>query len=750
MHKPVSRVHLVTYLAALLGMAAAVLWMAGPYLQSLFLGALLATLSAPVRRGLIARGLGPRQSALATTLLTLILIVTPIATVGTMAVRQGISVGRSMMQGGDLAPDRLMRAVPGPARRFVSDPDQLRARLRSGLQLAARGLTGAVLAVTRALPELLAQLALAMLAIYFFLVDGRRFVRWLLSLGAFDERVEDRLIRAFQDAATSSVLAGAAAATCQAALITIAYLSLGIPAAFLAGAGTFLLSWVPIAGSVPVSLAGVLYLWSEGETLKTALMAGFGAFISVADNLVRPWVLKGREEMHPLVGLVAIIGGISLFGLLGILIGPILVAMLTALLDAWPEMRVRLGINGAGSRRAERRARVALLLAAGLAAPAAAQIDPRHRELLQLGFHETLEGRGPLRGYAYLYMNEPDYLGKGRTVRLALAPVYVDAELGLKGALSPDTDLGIGFAGGGYADGYSEIRYGRYLRGESFAGHGVRHSLGVYHNFEPIGPVPVAGVLKVEERHSFFLRDKQTEPSFETPPVQAETRVRTGVRAGGVEPVALPRRAAEASLWYEGRWRVNPGVYGYGGDRRVETSSHLFWSRLLAAWPLKDGSRAQASLSGGTTRRPDRFSAWRLGGVLPMASEFPLTIPGYYYEEVSASDFGLLYASYSRPISEDLKTWLLTLSAATALVEYPPGLYQPQKSHTGVGGGVGYAGLAWQAFLEYGYGVNAVRGHGNGAHSIALRVQYDFLKAGTEILDPANLQRGIDQFLPRR
>ncbi len=55
-------------------------------------------------------------------------------------------------------------------------------------------------------------------------------------------------------------------------------------------------------------------------------------------------------------------------------------------------------------------------------------------------------------GYAYLYLNEPDYLGTNITLRLAIAPVYLDSEVGFRHLLGPNTDLALGLAGGGYAD----------------------------------------------------------------------------------------------------------------------------------------------------------------------------------------------------------------------------------------------------------------------------------------------------------
>jgi predicted PurR-regulated permease PerM len=73
-------------------------------------------------------------------------------------------------------------------------------------------------------------------------------------------------------------------------------------------------------------------------------MVAFGLMAGLVDNFVRPLVLKGRSKMHPLVSLVAIFGGIEMFGILGIFLGPILAAVLIALLQLWPEVGQRFGL----------------------------------------------------------------------------------------------------------------------------------------------------------------------------------------------------------------------------------------------------------------------------------------------------------------------------------------------------------------------------------------------------------------------
>src|SRR5258706_8014857 len=114
-----------------------------------------------------------------------------------------------------------------------------------------------------------------------------------------------------------------------------------------------------------------------------------------------------------------------------------------------------------------------------------AQLDPTKRELIQLGYNYPLHGHAPLSAYAFYYGNLPNFYKSNLTLRIAIAPVYLDAEVGLVSLLGEYTDLGLGINGGGFADSYAEIRQGKYLREESFTGHGGGFSANGYHLFKP-------------------------------------------------------------------------------------------------------------------------------------------------------------------------------------------------------------------------------------------------------------------------
>jgi hypothetical protein len=339
-------------------------------------------------------------------------------------------------------------------------------------------------------------------------------------------------------------------------------------------------------------------------------------------------------------------------------------------------------------------------------------------------------------------------------LRLVIAPVYLDSELGLRQALGENTDLGVGLSGGGFADSYYEIDRGVFIQEQSFTGHGGGVEASVYHRFNPDQKVPLNGILRVLPYYTAYERDSETSPFFVLPNNHATLHLRSGLRLGGSEPVLHPAVAMELSGWYEGQWRSDSGPYGFNGDREMQEACQLFWGRALFIYTLpKARHRISLSLTGGSGIKVDRLSAYRLGGYLPFSSEFPLLLPGYYYQEISARDFVEFLGEYSLPLGAH-KRWSVNAVGAVAGVHYVHGTEQPGRTQSGVGFGLGYrspSGL-WQVRGTYGYGIDAIRSHGRGANSVGILCQIDLEEvhhALTPIIDLTgpSKTRGLFQIL---
>jgi len=369
------------------------------------------------------------------------------------------------------------------------------------------------------------------------------------------------------------------------------------------------------------------------------------------------------------------------------------------------------------------------------------QIDPFARELIQVGYNQALQGHPPLSGYAFYYLNKPNFFNTNLTLRLAVAPTYLDSELGISHVLGEHTDLGIGLAGGGFADNYAEIRQGKYLQSESFSGFGGEASLSIYHLFNPESRIPLNGVLRGIAHYSTYSRDDQTAPDFDLAKDHGTLSVRTGLRWGGREPILFPSLAMELSIWYEGSFRTAGNTtYGFG-DRKLEPGSHLFWGAALLAYTLPEWKHSiYVSLTAGTSVEADRFSTYRLGALLPMVAEYPLSLPGYYYQEISAKNFGLLGLNYIVPLDEKQR-WNFNGTLTTAVVDYLAGLEQPGNWHTGLGVGILYKTRTLKVMVGYAYGVDAIRSDGRGAHSIGLLMQLDWAQAYDALFNPESPSR---------
>ena len=261
-------------------------------------------------------------------------------------------------------------------------------------------------------------------------------------------------------------------------------------------------------------------------------------------------------------------------------------------------------------------------------------------------------------------------------LRLAIAPAYVDGELGFKQLLSPTTDVGLGLYGGLFGANYYEVRQGRYYQNESFDGSGGGASLSIYQLLNPGMLIPVNVVARAGMRELTYMDTSDTADNFALPANQTVGYTREGIRIAGKEPVLYPDLGLELSVWFERQWRLDSQQYGFNNDRSISPNVNLYWlyAGLNYAW-TNSGQKISFAFTAGGSTDADQLGAYRLGGVLPLVAEFPLILPGYYYEELTATGFEHFYGAYDVPLIPD-HLLDFRLEAATAHVDYLNGYQQ--------------------------------------------------------------------------
>jgi predicted PurR-regulated permease PerM len=178
-------------------------------------------------------------------------------------------------------------------------------------------------------------LVVLLLGVYFFLVDGPKMITSLMRLSPLDDRHESELLDEFDRIARAVVVATLLSAVVQGMLAGIGFWMAGVGSVFLLIMLTILFALIPFVGAatvwVPVSLS--LYFY-EGRPVAAIILALYGAIIvSMADNVIKPLVLHGQSNLHPLLALLSVLGGVQVLGPIGILVGPMVVVFLQTLLN---------------------------------------------------------------------------------------------------------------------------------------------------------------------------------------------------------------------------------------------------------------------------------------------------------------------------------------------------------------------------------------------------------------------------------
>jgi predicted PurR-regulated permease PerM len=179
-------------------------------------------------------------------------------------------------------------------------------------------------------------LLIMVISLYYFLADGPGMIRALLRLSPLDERYETELLQRFVQVSRAVVVATLLSAVVQGALAGIGYYFALPPEApiFLLTALTIVTAMIPFFGAAAVWVIVCLWVYAHGEPTTAIVLAIYcTVIVSGIDNVIKPLVLHGQSNLHPLLALLSILGGVTVLGPVGILVGPMLVSFLQALLN---------------------------------------------------------------------------------------------------------------------------------------------------------------------------------------------------------------------------------------------------------------------------------------------------------------------------------------------------------------------------------------------------------------------------------
>lgn len=311
-----------------------------PFLVQIGWAVVLAICLDPVQRRVRPR-LGATRTALLLTFLVLVLLVVPVAFAGTALLGEGQQLVTNLRaqlesRGGaaawlQTAWDWARGKVP-----MLPSKEEAIARVAAGMGDTAGFMASRAGGLLKGAAAFLFNLVITLGILFFLLRDASSFAASLRRLLPFGEAQNERLLTLTRELVSASVTATLAIAALQGLIGGLAFALLGIEGAAVWGLMMGILSFLPLVGATLIWLPAAVWLMLSGSLGKgiTLLLVGL-LVLGHVDNVVRPLLLSGKSQMNTLVLIMSLMGGLSAFGFIGIVLGPLVAAVMTAFVESY-------------------------------------------------------------------------------------------------------------------------------------------------------------------------------------------------------------------------------------------------------------------------------------------------------------------------------------------------------------------------------------------------------------------------------
>ncbi|HVL68191.1 MAG TPA: AI-2E family transporter [Vicinamibacterales bacterium] len=310
-----------------------------PFVNVLLWAGVLAIVFYPLHRRIRERIGSPSTAAAVSTLLVIVLILLPVTFVSIAVVRELAGAADNLQSG----LQRLAGAATIPGLGWALDrigdyveidPVQAQKFIADRLQAWGAALAASTLVVVGGAVGAVVQMALVVFTLFYLFRDGDRIRHAVYDVLPL-ERIQMHDIAArTKDVIGATIYGVLAIAAIQGTLGTFIFWILGLPSPLLWGVVMFVLSMIPMAGAFLVWVPAAVYLALTGAYLQAAVLVGWGVLvIGSIDNFLSPRLVGRRARLHELLIFFGVLGGLQVFGVLGIVLGPVTVAVTLALIE---------------------------------------------------------------------------------------------------------------------------------------------------------------------------------------------------------------------------------------------------------------------------------------------------------------------------------------------------------------------------------------------------------------------------------
>ena len=309
-----------------------------PFFDVLLWAGVLAVVFFPMHRRILKRMGTPSLAAACSTLLVILFILLPISFL-TVAVVRELSGAAAAFKASDHSWSTSI--PPGASWLFDKvghyveiDRESARQFIAERMQLWGTALAASTLVVVGGAVGAVAQMLLVVFTLFYFFRDGDRIRHAAYEMVPLQRVQWQDIITRTKDVIGATVYGVLAISAIQGVLGTFIFWALGLPSPLLWGVVMFFLSMIPMAGAFLVWVPAALYLALTGSLVKAGILVVWGLIvIGGIDNVLSPRLVGRRASLHELLIFFAVLGGLQVFGVLGLVLGPVVVAMTLALIE---------------------------------------------------------------------------------------------------------------------------------------------------------------------------------------------------------------------------------------------------------------------------------------------------------------------------------------------------------------------------------------------------------------------------------
>ena len=189
------------------------------------------------------------------------------------------------------------------------------------------------------LAKLATSLFVFLIALFFLLKDGKKLEQKIISLSPLTKSDDEIIIKKITLAINSVIKGSLLVAILQGILSSIGFLIFDVPNPIIWGTLAAVGALVPCVGTAIVLVPAITYLYLTGQVISAIGLLAWGILaVGLIDNLLGPKFVGKGIGLHPLLILLSVLGGLSLFGPIGFILGPLTVSLLVSLLDIYAEV----------------------------------------------------------------------------------------------------------------------------------------------------------------------------------------------------------------------------------------------------------------------------------------------------------------------------------------------------------------------------------------------------------------------------